>query len=316
MSKTAEKSFFHKTRYERIIMLSSHDTRHLSEELASHHAIEHSYRPALKSFLESLNPLIQAINEPTRSEHGAPDFVILDRKNVNMIRGYLETKGINVHLDKVENSEQLKRYFGYSNLILTNYLEFRFFRNGEKFNTISIGTLVNGSIQFNEDNFGILERELKAFLDGKPESITNAKKLAQIMGGKASRVRDNVSRYMKDQDETSQELVKIYKAMKELLVHDLTYENFADMYAQTLVYGLFVARYYDETPDTFTREEARDLIPASNPFLRHFFAHIAGPNFDKRLRYIVDELCQVFSVSDIRTIIQRHYNLFGFPERI
>lgn len=279
-------------------------------QLATGSAREHSYRPALKSLFELIDPTIRALNEPSRSAYGAPDFAFYKSTNINLILGYVETKDINVNLDDVEKTEQLKRYLGYPNLILTNYLEFRFFRNGEKYQSISIAKPNGLVITPISENYLALERELRAFMDGQPESITNAKKLAQIMGGKASRLKDNVSRYIQSGDDASNELEKIYKAMRELLVHDLEYEKFADMYAQTLVYGLFVARYYDQTPDTFTREEARDLIPASNPFLRHFFDHIAGANFDKRLRYIVDELCQVFSVSDIKTIIQKHYNLF------
>ena len=91
------------------------------------------------------------------------------------------------------------------------------------------------------------------------------------MGGKALRIRENVSKYLNTSDGKSEELKRIYKIMKEFLVHDLEVDKFADMYAQTLVYGLFVARYYDETPENFTRQEARDLVPASNPFLQHFF---------------------------------------------
>src|SRR5690606_31657168 len=100
---------------------------------------------------------------------------------------------------------------------------------------------------------------------------------------------------------------KIYETIKKLLVHDIDKNDFADMYAQTLVYGLFVARFYDESPKTFTRQEARDLIPASNPLLRHFFDHIVGPNFDKRLEYIVNELCEVFAHADIEKLMEDYY---------
>ena len=211
----------------------------------------------------------------------------------------------------LKKTSQLKRYLGYSSLILTNYIEFRFFRNGEKYQTIIIANREGTFLRSKEDSFQLLGRELKAFLEGEPERIKSGKRLAQIMGGKAARIRENVSRYLQTKNDNSKELEKMFEVMKELLVHDLSIEKFADMYAQTLVYGLFVARYYDNTPENFTREEAPYLVPASNPFLRHFFSHIAGPNFDKRLGYIVDELCEVFSVADICDIIARHFNLFG-----
>ena len=283
----------------------------LQQELTTGSALEHSYRPALKRLMESLQENVVAVNDPSRSSHGAPDFVFLSKKNANLILGYAETKDIYVNLDKIENSEQLKRYMGYSNLILTNYIEFRFFKNGEKVQQITIAKKDNSFIKPLPENFLLLEQELKSFLQGNPQTITDGKHLAQIMGGKARRIRENVIRFLKIEDERNEELLRIYKVIQKLLVNDLEEAKFADMYAQTLVYGLFVARYYDSTPENFSRQEARDLIPASNPFLRHFFDHIAGPNFDPRLKYIVDELCDVFSVSDIKTIIQKHYNLFG-----
>lgn len=284
----------------------------LQRELVTGNALEHSYRPALKALIESLDETINAVNEPTRSAHGAPDFIFLNKINKDLILGYAETKDINVDLDVIEKSEQLKRYLGYPNLILTNYLEFRFFRNGEKYQTIKIAEIKYGVIQNIELNFLPLEREIKAFLNGKPETIKSAEKLAKIMGGKASRIRDNVQWFLKsEKNDKNQELFRIYGVMRELLVHDLQVEKFADMYAQTLVYGLFVARYYDTTPNNFSRAEARDLVPASNPFLREFFDHIAGVNFDARLKFIADELCAVFSVSDVPGIMRRKYNLFG-----
>jgi hypothetical protein len=280
-------------------------------ELATGNALEHSYRPALKSLFQAMDSNIQAVNEPSRSAHGAPDFAFYKRTNTNLVLGYVETKDLTADLDQVEKSEQLKRYLGYANLILTNYLEFRFFRNGEKYNTIEIAKLNHSVIAPFEENYPILERELRAFLEGKPETIRSAKRLSEIMGGKAARVRDNITKYLEEENDKNAELLRVYEIMKKLLVNDLKPEKFADMYAQTLVYGLFIARYYDGSPDNFTRQEARDLVPASNPFLQHFFDHIVGPNFDRRLTYIVDELCEVFSVSDVQAIIQKHYNLFG-----
>lgn len=284
----------------------------LQLELATGNALEHTYRPALKILIESLDETINAVNEPTRSAHGAPDFIFLNKSNRDLILGYAETKDLDVDLDQIEKSEQLKRYLGYPNLILTNYLEFRFFRNGEKYQTIKIAEIKYGVVQNIESNFLLFEREIKAFLSGKPETIKSAEKLAKIMGGKASRIRENVQRFLSaEKDTKNQELFRMYDVMKQLLVHDLQIDKFADMYAQTLVYGLFVARYYDDTPDNFSRAEARDLVPASNPFLREFFDHIAGASFDSRLKYIADELCAVFSVSDIPGIMKRKYNLFG-----
>ena len=280
----------------------------VTEQFYSGHAIEHAYRPALQRLVNSFDDVI-AVNDPKHSEHGAPDFVFLKKSNIKVIKGYAEAKDIAVSLDKTERSNQMQRYGGYANLVLTDYLEFRFFRNGEKYETVSLGSVKNGKLHTTPENASRLTREIEAFLDQTPESIRSGKRLAQIMGGKARRIRDNVTQYLQNDDVESKEFDKIYGMMKKMLVHDLTPERFADMYAQTLVYGLFVARYGDNTPDSFTRSEARDLVPASNPFLRHFFDHIVGPNFDARLSYIVDELCEIFSVSNVQKIVHKHLKI-------
>jgi len=277
----------------------------VAEQLNSGQAKEHAYRPALQRLMSSFDDIV-VINDPKRSEHGAPDFVFIRKSNRKIVKGYAEAKDINVDLDKTEKSEQMQRYHAYSNLFLTDYLEFRFLRNGEKYKTIRIAEIKNGKLHKFTDAGDSLMRELEAFLSQAPERITSGLRLAQIMGGRARRLRDNIIEYLKNDDEKNSELLRIYNMMKELLVHDLQPDSFADMYAQTLVYGLFVARYNDSTAENFTRSDARDLVPKSNPFLLQFFDHIVGPNFDTRLAYIVDELCEIFSVSNVQEIVHKH----------
>jgi predicted helicase len=222
---------------------------------------------------------------------------------------YLEAKDIGVSLDKVEKSEQMARYFGYTNLVLTDYLEFRFYRNGLPYEQpikIASYDLKKRIITPLSQNYEQVAKTLLDFTQSQKEPIKSGKHLAKIMGGKAQRIRDNVRDFMVSESAQNKELVRVYEAIKKMLVHDLTIDTFSDMYAQTLVYGLFVARYYDDSPDTFSRQESRDLVPASNPFLQHFFDHIAGPNFDKRLSYIVDELCLVFQHADTKKLIEEY----------
>lgn len=284
----------------------------VKEQFSSGHAREHAYRPALQRLMENFEDTT-AINDPARSQHGMPDFVFLKKSNQKIIKGYAEAKDITVSLDKTEKTDQMDRYHGYANLFLTDYLEFRFFENGQKYKTISLGKVENGKLSLTPENSEALVREIQNFLESTPEQIKSGKRLAEIMGAKARRIRDNVTIFLAKEDERNTEIEKMYQMMKELLVHDLSPEKFADMYAQTLVYGLFVARYNDKTP-TFSRQEARDLVPKSNPFLRKFFDHIAGTEFDDRLAKIVDELCEVFSVSNVKQIISKHLKLIEFGD--
>lgn len=68
------------------------------------------------------------------------------------------------------------------------------------------------------------------------------------------------------------------KAFKDILIHDIIIKEFADIYAQTIAYGMFAARLHDPTLENFARQEAAELIPKSNPFLRKLFGYIAGPD--------------------------------------
>lgn len=286
----------------------------VTQQLKSGHAREHAYRPALERLMSSFEDTL-AVNDPARSENGNPDFVFLKKSNKDIILGYAEAKDITVDLDKTLKTEQLRRYAGYDKLFLTNYRDFIFLANGEEYLRISLGKLTSGMLEIDHSQTSRIIDELGAFLARKPEAIKSGKRLAVIMGGKARRIRDNVRQYLDHEDnERNIELEKMYKLMKTSLVHDLTKEQFADLYAQTLVYGLFAARYNDETPNDFDRREAVEAVPKTNPFLRQFFNHIAGADFDARLRYIVDELCEVFAISDIRALVRHQATKFAVDD--
>ena len=125
----------------------------VDETYGSGHAREHSYRPALKGLFESITGL-KVINEPKRSEFGAPDFVFL--KSNKIVVAYAEAKDIDVSLDQIEKSEQMERYYGYSNIILTNGLEFRFYRNAKPFQQVIIKNIKEGYQNLNESKAYLL----------------------------------------------------------------------------------------------------------------------------------------------------------------
>lgn len=260
----------------------------------------------LKGIFASLN--VKRIGHDERTKQGnKPDFVVY-KFDVPIL--YIEAKDIGVSLDKIEKSDQMSRYFGYANLVLTDYVEFRFYRNGLKYEEpikIAEYDMRSRTVSAIPENFNHLEKTLIDFTQKYKMPIKSGKHLAKIMGGKAQRIRDNVKQFLSLESEKNVEILRVFETFKKLLVHDLNHDSFADMYAQTLVYGLFVARFHDTTPENFTRQEARDLVPASNPLLRHFFDHIVGTNFDKRLEYIVNELCEVFSHADVQELMKEYY---------
>lgn len=271
----------------------------------------------LKGVFQSIS--VKRIDHDAKARKGnKPDFVILN-SDVPIL--YIETKDIGSPLDKIENSEQMSRYFGYTNLVLTDYIEFRFYRNGIRYeNPIKIADshIKNRIITPIPENYHRVASTLLDFSQSHKEPIRSGKHLAKILGGKAQRIRDNIKQFLSVESERNAEIKGVYWTIRNKLVHDLTHESFSDMYAQTLVYGLFVARYYDEVPENFSRQKARELVPASNPLLRHFFDHIVGPDFDKRLEYIVNELCEVFLHANVQELMKEYYqkDLWGETHKI
>ena len=281
-------------------------TSKFSHEETSEMGYRADFETLLRGIFESIN-VKRIDHDPKAREGNKPDFIVV-KGEIPIL--YIEAKDIGTSLDKVEKSKQMARYFGYTNLVLTDYVEFRFYRNGLPYEEpikVADFDFKNRTITPNPKNYEYFAKTLVDFTQFFKEPIKSGKHLSKIMGGKAQRIRDNIRIFLSIDSDKNSELVRIYETIKKLLVHDLSKDSFADMYAQTLVYGLFVARYYDKSLGSFSRQEARELIPNSNPLLRHFFDHIVGADFDKRLKYIVDELCEVFSHADVTKLMEDYF---------
>ncbi len=285
----------------------------VSKVLAIHKtgaATEHSYRPALEVLLNGLAEDVTAINEPKRVACGAPDFIV-SRGAIAI--GHLEAKDLNIDLSKLSDSNkaQQARYLkALPNLIYTNCLDWQFFRNGALIASVSIGKLQD-TIKLDGSQFEALENLLRDFIAQRPQTITSPRVLAEMMAGKAVLIKDVLRKALEADAEQQTPLAGQYQAFSEHLIHDITPEDFADLYAETIAYGMFAARLHDTTTDNFSRQEALDLLPKSNPFLRSLFGYIAGPDLDERIRWIIDDLADVFQAANVHKLMQGFGKLTG-----
>lgn len=278
----------------------------LENALKVGNATEHTHRTTLKLLLESLDSQITATNEPKRIACGAPDY-ILTRDSFTI--GYIEAKDVGKSLGETERTDQMKRYLrALNNLILTDYLEFRWYVNGELRQTERLATLQSGGkLKPEKDGLQAVEGLLQSFLTHKPQRVSTPRDLAERMARLTHIVRDIIVSAF--ETEVASDLLLGWRdAFAEVLIADLNQPektaDFADMFAQTLAYGLFTARVMDKTPATFTRHEAQYLIPKSNPFLRDFFIQITGPQLDDEpFASFVDDLVNLLANTDMSAVL-------------
>lgn len=284
-------------------MTTQHYIENINRRFQTGISREHAYRGDLQQLLETIIKDIQVINEPARISCGAPDY-ILTRKDIPV--GYIEAKDIAVDLNSKSLKEQFDRYrASLTNLIFTDYLDFHFYRDGVFVNSIRIAEIANGAIVGKPEQYAHFEQLMKDFAQTISQTIKSPTKLAEMMAGKARLLANIIDQAVSsdEENEANSQLKDQYKAFQNVLVHDITFKAFADMYAQTIAYGMFAARYHDPTIPTFSREEAATLIPHSNPFLRKLFQTIAGYDLDSRIAWIVDDLVQIFLATDVAQIM-------------
>ncbi len=278
---------------------------------------EHTFRGDLQTLLESIVPKIAATNEPKRIACGSPDFVLTQKNNNNIPIGFIEAKNINDSdlegKKKTGNKSQFDRYKkSLDNIAFTDYLDFHFYEENKFIKSIAIGKLENGKIEPIRENFENFERQIKHFCSYEGQTIKSPQQLAEMMAAKAQFLADVIEKSLdSDQELGTKEgeyssLQGQFEAFKQILIKDISHKAFADVYAQTIAYGMFAARLHDDSPTTFTRKKAAELIPKSNPFLRKLFQYIAGFDLDERLVWIVDSLSDIFVYANVEVILAEY----------
>lgn len=275
-------------------------------------AREHSYRPALKDLLQSILPNLVVTNEPAHIECGAPDYIITRSKD-HLPVFFVEAKDVNDNdLDgrnKNGHKEQFDRYKqALDYIIFTDYLDFHLYEQGEFVDSVRIAEIKGDKIVETTESEAKFLGLIQHLGDSAIQRITSAPRLAKLMAGKARLLANIIETAMNDETQSYENdtLQGQYNAFKEVLIQELKKEDFADIYAQTIAYGMFAARLHDDTPEDFSREEAARLIPKTNPFLRQIFNNIAGNDLDNRIAWVVDDLVTVFKATNLQKLMANY----------
>ena len=247
---------------------------------------------------------------PKSTEAGNPDFRVWDGKQ--HIVGYIEAKAPTVeNLDAIENTEQLKRYRNtFPNLILTNFFEFRLYRNGILVNKALIARpfIVHQlktipPVEKKQDFISLLE----SFFSFSLPKVYNAKNLAEELAKRTRFLKDEViSEELAEEEKTGKGFILgFYEAFSKFLISGLTKEDFADLYSQTITYGLFAARM--RAKNGFNRKLAYDNIPHTIGILRDVFRFVSLEDTPAQMEWIIDDIAEVLSVADVNKLLQDYF---------
>ena len=267
---------------------------------------ERSHYPALKNLIDDPLHGIDAVIEEKGNKAGIPDFTV---KRRDLLVGYIEAKDVGLNLRQIEKTEQLQRYLeAFPNLVLTNYLEFRWYVDGKCRQTEVLADLStnsgDGKLQIkNADKIAAL---LDQFLNYSGEIISKPEDLARQMARLTKAIRLATTTAL-DEEDNKGELHQLKQGFSEVLLPDLSDPDFADMYAQTISYGLFAARVghaQNSGGETFTRRTAGTYIPATNPFLKRLFNTIVETDAVSKIDWAIDDLVLLLSQVDMGSILE------------
>ncbi len=283
----------------------------VNQKYRAGNATEHSYRGALEQLMQTLLPKLRIVNEPKRVKCGAPDYIASRKDGMPVF--YIEAKDIgdndlngrNPHGHK-EQFTRYKQALDY--IIFTDYLDFHLYEHGEFVDSVRIAEVKGDKIVAINENEEKFLNLIEHVGNNAIQRITSASRLAKLMAGKARLLENIIEQAMNDDTESyaNDNLRGQYQAFKDVLIQELKPTDFADIYAQTIAYGMFAARLHDDTPEDFSREEAAKLIPKTNPFLRQIFNNLAGNDLDERIAWVVDDLVTVFLASDLQKIMKAY----------
>lgn len=263
---------------------------------------ERSHYPALKGLLDDSDKGIDAVIEEKGNKAGIPDFTVRRRE---LLVGYVEAKDVGLDLDQIEKSEQLQRYIeAFPNLVLTNYLEFRWYVNGKRRQKEILADRNENKLQVRATEK--IAALLDQFLNYTGEIISSPEDLARQMARLTKAIRLATTTALEGENKDG-ELHQLKQGFSEVLLPDLNDADFADMYAQTISYGLFAARVgHAQNPgcEPFTRRTAGTYIPATNPFLKRLFNTIVETDAVSQIDWAIDDLVQLLSQVDMGSILE------------
>ena len=261
------------------------------------------------SSLESKNN-IYITHEPNNDKEGrgAPDFLITKD---SLTLGYIENKRINAPLDEIAQDKQIQKYFRLSsNIMLTDYLRFCLLHQDGK-GKISIKQecriCEHSQLKALAKNPKIYDVDSKAreltelftlFFSQSPSPINTAKEFAHALAQRTRILKDEMI-----EKQSNAHIQGLFNAFKESLYKDLDFITFADSFAQTLTYSLFLARLNNNANETITLDNAYNFIPKSFSLIQAMSKFLRELKELDSIKWLLEEIIAIINHIDIAAII-------------
>jgi SAM-dependent methyltransferase len=274
---------------------------------------EHTDRGALETLLQAVADASSAAtkvqHEPKRAQDkGAPDYKIT---RTGVMVGYVEAKQIGANLEAVLKTDQIKRYLQLNpNLIVTDYLRFIWIKDGKIKEALDArlceAGAIEGKLPLNAEKIAAVEQLLRGFFKTEPKGVKRASELAEALAVRSKLLRDFLTEELERQnkEETGGKLLGLYQAFKQQVSHELKLQEFADAFAQTLAYGLFLAKLNVKPDPTITLANADEHVPGGFSLIRELvgFLKVLNQEEYRDIKWVVEEILSIVNHLNVDAI--------------
>ena len=281
-------------------------------------ATEISYRSAQEKLLRDAAAALAAeneigesfeiLNEPQReSGAGAPDFRVAARGHG--VVGYVESKAPDSNLESIARGAQMEKYRDLSeNIVLTDTRVFLLLREGRIIASANLFgpdapprlPLAPDLAKQDRDD---LRRLLKRFLRYPPSALADAERLAVYLAAPCRDLRDGLTAILSDPNIKATRLRGLLQEFRRCVTDKLSAEQFADVFAQTLVYGLFMARLNAPSGEQIDFHSQRH-IPQNFALVSElvdFLPELQKPDYES-IRWIGEDILAIARAIDVAEI--------------
>ncbi len=277
--------------------------------------IESSYNKPVIDLLESFDCSAHDFSGARSGDTGENIDIKMWHKDEDISKnppfGAIEVKKVNGIDDRAKKQIVIEAV-KYENVILTDNVEWRFYNNeSEKlyngFKLMKVNSL--NEFEIDEDRIELFISSIKDFILKRPNKITSSNTLAYYMAEYSKTIKTIVFNILNSESNKPMysELNALYSKIKQELLPELKIKEFSDMYAQTIVYGLFIARYNDSSLNNFSRGEAISNLTRESHLLKQFFQHVAtSENLHPTLDDSINKLCELFTLADLKQLLDQY----------